>query len=342
MSENRSGCLRNGCFGCVGLVGLGLLVMVAFTAMGFVASQRPSEIESETVRKELPPSTVTLPRYEPRPGELSAEADAELGDQLETITEGAGRSLEFARIEDLEFPTTGVGTLRVDLRMGEFFIVPSDGDQIEVVSEFDTRRFELSQEFKENGEDWEYEVEFGPKGRFSGLFGSNADDNRVEIRVPRGRPIRIVGEMKMGRSESELGGLWLQDWDMDLGMGEHYIDVSEPTPQAARSFRTEGRMGALHIGDLGNASPEDVQVEFRMGEVKVGLEGPWITDSEIYVNCGMGECRIETPDNVHVETEATIAMGERSVRTPDTDLIPEGAPTLQLKVQGSMGEVRVQ
>lgn len=323
--ENNRGCFKTGCFGCLGVTLLGAGVLVVIALIGVTAGSRPAEFEETSARHELPPSA-PVPEW-PQGG-----------------IEGAGTvDLPLSGRPAYEFPSGGVGTLELDLSMGEFVIIPSgEITAIEVDAEYDTRRFRLEETFDEGVDGaWKYKVRFtGSRGLF-GMFGANGGENHIEIRVPKGKPMRLVGSVKMGKSVIDLGGLALQEVDLDSGMGEHDLEFSEPTPVAMDSFRWQSSMGQSTLHDLGNASPARVDVSHRMGELRVDLDGAWSNDSEIDVSCGMGQCSVRVPDDVFIDAGTSVTMGERRVRLPDQDLVPAGAPTLHIDASGSMGEVSI-
>ncbi len=260
-------------------------------------------------------------------------------EQLEDA--GAARDVPTSRFADPE-PPKGVGTLRLDLAMGEFFIRPGDDPEIRVDAEFDRGRFRLVEDMAESDDgDWTYTVRIAHRLSLPGV-GRN-EGNRVEIRLPRGRPLRIVGEIKMGTSEIELGGLWIEEVDLKVGMGEHRLAVSEPTTVPMESLRLRGRMGEVVLRDLGNASPRTVDLGHRMGELTAGLAGQWRRDATIAMGCMMGECTLERPEGVAIVVErASVFMGGKSLDLPDPSEVPPGAPTLHLDLRGMMGETRVQ
>ena len=339
MGEEPRSFFRCGCFGCLGLAGLTVLVLAVLAGVTAISSGGPSDPTEELLTQELP-GAATLP--ERSAGAMLAEDPENDGSAaLNDLPATGARDLPIQRLEGLEFPDTGSGTLRLDLAMGEFEITPVAGlDRIEVDAEYDRARFELEQTFTETSDgNWLATVSFGGGGGFG--FRSGDNDNRVEIRVPLDHAMSIYGEVKMGRSELELGGLWLENVDLELGMGEHIVTFSEPNPMPLAEFATESSMGATEIIGLGYASPAIVSLEHKMGELKADLEGPWAIDSDIEVRCGMGECRIDVPRDVHLDVDAKVAMGGRDMDLPDDDEIPADAPTLRINARASMGEVRI-
>ncbi len=323
MSEKESrGCLKTGLLGCLGVFGLGVVVMLGLGGLAFLDSQRAVEqVTEETSR--------AVPGFERRTATAEQLADAETVETVPT-------SLELP----VETTQGAGGTLELDLQMGEFSIVPSDGDEIEVVADYDQGRFALEEELVEDGDGrWRYRVSFGNKGRLR-LFGGRVD-NRVEIRVPRGLRFALVGEVGMGQSELELGGLSPQLVDLELRMGDHRVSFAEPTAEPMESFDLEASMGSVRVADLGNGSPRSISAQHRMGELRMGLEGQWLTDSDVRVRCSMGECGVRVPDDVNIDSRARVVMGDKSERLPDATEVPAGAPTLRLDLSGAMGEVSV-
>jgi hypothetical protein len=242
---------------------------------------------------------------------------------------------------DRPFPARGSGTLELDLQMGEFVVEPSDGGEIELVGDFDKTRFRLDGTMLEDDDGtWRYRVRFGSRSRLP-IGGGNVR-NKVTIRVPRDLPLSIVGRVRMGSSDLDLGGLWLRAVDLEMAMGDHRVVFSSPTPQPIESFDLDGRMGEIDVVDLGNASPRTVDASHRMGELDLGLEGAWRNDAEIRARWRMGQLTIDTDPSVRVEVgSSTVILGGKTVRVGNRDDLPADAPVLRLDLGGSMGEVVV-
>lgn len=319
--RNWSGCLKGCIFGCLGLVILSFAFFGIMGVLQFRASTIAEEPTQEERRRDLPPVPATASQL----ADARGETDLELG----------------APFAPTELPSSGIGTVQLDLAMGEFIVVPYDGDSIEIEADYDQARFALEEDFQDTGGgDWTYAIRFSAKRRL--MLGFRETRNRVEIRIPRGRPLNVIGEVNMGESELDFGGLWLGKVDLEVGMGQHTVDFSEPSPMPLESFNVAGRMGQVDFERIGNASPGRIEVSHSMGQMTLDLDGDWRADGEVVARCRMGECTVYTPDDVRIETERfDIAMGDRSNRRDDDDELPEGAPTLRLDVTGSMGEIRI-
>ncbi|MEM6792401.1 MAG: hypothetical protein AAF725_00335 [Acidobacteriota bacterium] len=325
------GCFKYGCFGCASVIALvlGLSFLLAAVQFAIVEEDpRPEELQTERILPE-PPPLPGFPGSEPPVGDPTADAPESV-----EIQSGPG-------------PTAGVGTLKLDLQIGDFHVRPGPADEpLRVIADYDAAKFELKEDWQleDNGE-WTYEVSFGAKGGFLSLLvgGGNNSKNEVTVIVPRGHPMNIVGQMKMGQSKVDLGGLWLENYDLDYGMGEHFVEVREPLPFPMTSFRASGSMGELEIRGLGDASPAAVEVDHGMGDFFLDLKGAWRNDAEIEASFSMGACRLWVPEDAYIDWEGgSVAMGESRIELPETSGLAEDAPRLTLSVAGNMGEVTVE
>ena len=335
------GCFKWSCFGCLGsafLVSAGFAVVGLMLAGGSAVSGRSERVD----RAQALPELAAEVRSRVEEGKAKPMAEAEI-DPLEGIS-----SRSVVSPSDLpptsELPETAIGRVTLDLGVREFFLSPGPaGQPITIDAEFDPEAFELTEQLIEQDDgSWEVVIRFETKRRLFGMVISDDHDARVEIMLPRDRPIDLAGDLGIGRAELELGGLWLGDVDLDLGTGEHIVTFSEPTAAPVDRLRLQKSVGELRVRDIGNASPRSVSVSQRIGELWVDLEGPWRNDAEVRVRSGIGSCRLGLPDGVAIDlVGGGVTIGERSVRLPDAGEIPPGAPTLLLDVEGTIGEVNV-
>ncbi|REJ82570.1 MAG: hypothetical protein DWQ36_00940 [Acidobacteria bacterium] len=326
--KSGSSCLKIAGLGCLLLIGLGLVASLLFG--GLVWSSARGGGDSAWLEATL----------------RDEEIDA--GDRRGTSAEAATSTARPGELADatnsVAIPTdlapgTPTSQLTLDLSGGSFELRAHDGAEVEVEGEIDESRYRLEREVTVE-DDGSRRVKITFAQRASSRFVVD-DANRVTVLVPRGEPFTLDGEVKMGESELDLGGLFLRGVDLELAMGDHRIAVSEPTRGVMEQFRVASRMGAVRYTGLGNASPLAVEVRHRMGELRLDLEGPWRGDAAIAMRCSMGQCTADVPDDVHSEVDARATMGGRTVRLPDTGELPPGTPTLHLRARVMMGEVQV-
>ena len=326
------GCLKYGCVGCLSTMALAVGAVFLISAIHLTSDPEDPRPEQRQVERPLPAA--------PTP---PADVRSPATDQPQI-----GEVLPLPELE--EFPQGGgeaTGRVVLDLKMGEFIIRPGPADEpIRIDADYDAGSFELKEEMTP-GDDgsWTYEVGFGSKRGMLGLVlggGRHDIDNRIEITIPRGHPIELVGEVGMGEFEADLGGLWVRRVDVELGMGDHFVEFSDPLPYPMESFQAEASMGSVEVRSLGDASPGSVDVSHSMGELFVDLQGAWQDDAEVDIDFSMGECRVWLPEDVKVEIErASVGLGESSFDSPRSEP-PADAPTLALRLRGNMGEARVE
>lgn len=312
--------LRRGCLGCLAFVGLGVTVVILLLMLPLFLERPESVPVSEEHVPELPPPPEPpppVPPDSPSPQGVTLPVEALPG------TEEALR-------------------LDLDLSAGSFRIEPGPpGEPLKVEAEYDSGRFALEQRYDEEANI--YRIRFGLRGGWFGFFRGSveAGDSKLRILVPPDRPIALSGEVGMGESRFELGGLWITDVNLDLGVGEHRLVVSEPLRAPLERFAIDASVGETELGWLGNASPARVELSHSVGEMSVDLRGAWQRDAVVDVDVGIGECRVKVPDDVHVKVDRSgVGVGEMH-GLGRRDPAPEGAPTLRLRLRGSIGEIRV-
>ena len=323
------GCLKYGCVGCLSVMALGVILIFMLSALHLSSEPEDPRQEQRQAAHDLP-EPPDPPRF---PG-----VDAP---QVPEV-------LPLPELEEFPESPERVGRVLIDLKMGEFVIRPGPaGEPIRVEADYDASAFELEEHFtpSEDG-GWTYDLSFGSqRGLLGMIFRGNRHnvDNRIELIIPRGYPVDIVGEIGIGELEADFGGLWIRRVDLDLGAGDHFVEFRDPLPYPMESFRADASVGNLEVRGLGDASPRSVEVGHSLGELFLDLKGAWQEDAEIDVDFGIGECRLWLPEDVHVDIErASVSIGEASIDRPGSAAVPEDAPTLTLSMSGSIGEVRVE
>lgn len=319
------GCFKFGCFGCLAVFALAVGLLLLLGAIQVTMEDEEPDPQQRQASHPLPPAPP-----------LPAQPDqVEMPDVL-PLPVGVEAPPGVAR-----------GTIVLDLRMGEFTIRPgAEGEEIRVEADYDANAFNLVESFTKNDDgSWVYDVSFGGKGGFLGLLfrgGSNAR-NKVDVIIPRGHPVSIIGKIGMGESESDLGGLWVEHVDLKYSAGDHFLEFREPLPVPMKELLLDGSMGSLEVRGVGEASPRQITVDHGMGELLVDLEGTWRNDASVDVEFSMGECRLWLPRNARVDiARASVGMGEKRIDRRDESGLPADAPLLTLNLSGSMGELRVE
>jgi hypothetical protein len=322
MEEKKSGgsgCLKIAGFGCLAILGLALLASLLVGGLVVSSSRGDDNWVAATLREEK-----IEPANRRTPATAEQVADARTGIDLPT---------------DLALTGAASSHLTLELTGGSFELRAHDGDTVEVEGDFDEDLFTLRQETTvEDDGSQAVTIHFAPQGRARFI---NNTINRLTVLVPRNTPFVLDGKIQMGESDLDLGGLTLRDVDLELAMGDHRIEVSEPTRGVLERFAVQSRMGAVRYEGLGNASPLGVELRHRMGELRLDLDGAWLGDAAISMRCSMGECTATLPDTVRADVDASATMGGRTVNLPDTSDLPADAPTLFVRARVLMGEVGI-
>ncbi len=343
--KNRRGCFKYGCFGCLGVLALVIGLPLLLGLGGFLMGAPEAEFESVDVSQPLPEGSEGSDAAGSFEDPATAVPLAPSGTVAPTDDLGDG-GRQILNLDPSTLAPPPTGTVRLDLGMGEFHVLPApSGEGVRIEGDYDHASFDLEEVFTQNGDGtWEYSIKL--KNNVSWLrrlWGDKQVDNEITIYLPRDQPMALVGEVAMGKSELELGGLWITEVDLELGTGEHELRFSEPTREPLDSLRVESGMGEITLVGIGNASPAGASLEGKFGEFDIDLKGAWRGDSQIAVEFQFGECRVRLPENARINIERTkMAFGDRRLELPDgQEDLPSTAPTLALAIEGSFGEVRV-
>ena len=168
--------------------------------------------------------------------------------------------------------------------------------------------------------------------------------NELTVTIPRDTPFSVNLTIRAGESRVDLGGLSLTDLAVDLAMGEHRLDLSEPLAVAPRSVRLDGGMGEIRFERLGNTRAAELQASGHMGSVTVDLGGAWPAGAtaDVTVNNLMGELRLEAPAGLRLVGFAADSPvpGADGPAGDGRDADPR-LPALRLHVSNTMGETRL-
>ena len=309
-AKSARGCFKVGCFGCLGCLVVVLLVFLVLATVGLTMGVPDEDLVSQEYSRGFP-----------EPDRFAVEP----------------RDLEPAR----------PGRVVLDLSMGQFVIEPGPpGDPIRIEADYDAGSYELIEGFEPSGESgWVYRVEFGLGISWvRKMFHIEDADNRIRIIIPRDVPFVLEGDVGVGESDFELGGLWVTGVELDTGIGEHAVSFAEPVPQPMDHFRIDGSTGELRVSGLGNASPAEVSIYQNIGELHLDLGGAWRQDADVRASHRIGALNVYLPDeNIGVELlRSRLTIGERDVRAvTDRSPPPPGAPTVRLSLASTLGELRV-
>lgn len=299
--SGKRGCFKNGCFGCLGLIAL-IILVVLISALIAKTTMEPVKMED---------------RWLAATESISAPAPSESGSAIATQLKG--------------------GRVILKLGQGEFEIKPAKaGEPLRVQAAYDSNNYFLEENYKVLPDStWVYQLEYyrtqnGMQALIQEIFGNSAK-SRIVVYLPTDVPLDLQLRIKEGGMESELGGLWLNDADLYIGKGGFIISIDEPLQQPMGNLRIHGSMGGLVVSKLGNASPQNIDLSWKMGGADLDLRGAWLNDCDIKLVASMGGMEVRVPDDV-----LTIGMpGLDDAALGENQEIP--LPVLRFDVETSMG-----
>jgi len=307
MAEGGRKWFKIGCFGCLGVICILILISVLLTFTAWL------KVKNEKVEERVIDHTVPVASQPVETGEMTAEGAEE--------------------------PEVAPGRVILDLANGEFHIAPAKpGEPIHVRAVYDTASYDLNENFQpDEGAGWSYGLHFHKTGSslLSPLkFLLGASSPEVRIYLPVGVSMNLDVILSQGESHLELGGLWLTNAKFDLTMGGFELDIDEPLRHPMERLSLNISMGGGEISNLGNASPRYLDVIHRMGGMELDLRGQWMQDSEISINSSMGGGLVRLPRNVEIR-----GLDSGRLRPPDES--ETKPPTLTFSVTSKMGELEI-
>jgi hypothetical protein len=296
--------LRCGCFGCLGLLVVVLVIIGVMLAVAAMKA-RSEEVAEDILTPELP--------------------------VVEALPQGSRESAPDAAVD---LPPAPPGRVELTLRHGGFFIEP--GDELRVEAQYDRKSCNLEERLlTDEATGWTYKVDFSCGG-FS-LMGMlkqmmGGQEPVLKLYLPDDTPMSLNLDLMQGGAVIELGGLWLTKMDLFAELGGAEISVSEPLREPMEEMTIFISMSGSEIRSLGNASPELLDVGFKMGGMELDLRGNWLQDSDISIDGRMGGCAVFLPNDVLIE--GVDAGGLPSGATPEIK-----PPTLRFTTTVDQGEI---
>jgi hypothetical protein len=245
-------------------------------------------------------------------GVLAIGAIAVAGFMILAWAQVAGEELASAELQQVPVAAGSAveagQTYRVLLDIKDADLVISaapEGSEFRVEATFDPRYFDLEQNPKEDdGQGPMWHVWFR-RVRGSGsamtfahrLLGATQPEIRVHL--PRGVQIALNLNTAAGKTEAELSGLDIQKVYGEISGGVLNVGIQEQT-HPMESFEIDSRQARIVVRGLGNASPQRVEFDIKMGYADIDLHGAWIRDAEVELESMLAGGLVRVPKNVKV------------------------------------------
>jgi hypothetical protein len=320
MAGTGSTVFKYGCMGCLGFLGLLLVVAVLVTGVAWMQAD-DLDMAEDHIDPVLPTSSIAIPMPPVRT----------------PVEEADGFSIP-AHLAELQ-ETEPVGIIILRLEGSEFEVEPAPaGESLSIDASYDRNSYELEQSLTESEDGpWEYRISFKKTGGwFTGLKEMfSGQSPRVRIYLPSDIPVALDLQAHKGGAEIELGGMWITEADVNLGMGGMVLSVSEPLKAPMQRMDASASMGGFVFRSLGNASPRELNLEMSMGGGDVDLRGQWVNDADVNIRFSMGGCSVRLPKDVVLEGLDRTGMSVGN----DQEIQP---PTLSFTIEGDVDSINFQ
>jgi len=129
--------------------------------------------------------------------------------------------------------------------------------------------------------------------------------------------------------------LWLTLADIEVHQGGFNLAISEPLNEPMSIFRVQTAMGGFEVEGLGNASPQKLDINCRMGGAQVNLDGAWQNDCDLELAGKMGGMGVIVPRDVEVQ------HGLDEGLTLDESVPEVAKPVMRIHTSEQYGEIDI-
>ncbi|MFL5540039.1 MAG: LiaF domain-containing protein [Longimicrobiaceae bacterium] len=177
----------------------------------------------------------------------------------------------------------GAGRLRVAPSRGDLLYrmeLRYDDEQFRPVTEYDrgAGRLKLGVESREH------------RGRHRG-----DRDQHATIELTPRIPLALSLAFGAGEAQVELGGLALEDVEIQTGASRTVVSFSAPNRVAARRVKVEAGAAEVRVSGLGNTRAPRFEFSGGMGETTLDFGGAWTRSATAEINMGVGSVRLRLP-----------------------------------------------
>jgi len=161
-----------------------------------------------------------------------------------------------------------------------------DAERVSPVAEFDTARrvLELGSRFHRRG-------------------GPDHEKSKAEIELTDRVPLDLGLHFGAGSAEMDLGGLRIQNLQLETGASETTLRIGTPNPIAARRVELKAGAAELNVVGLGNLRAEELVFQGGVGSTTLDFSGAWNRNATAHVQMGMGEVVLRFPRSLGVRID---------------------------------------
>jgi hypothetical protein len=267
-------------------------------------------------------------------------------------------------IPDIEAPDIPIPTFEVTELQERKESIPLDGAEsanVEILfgaGELDVRAGDADQLFsgffRYNIDEWEPEVTY-TDGTLT--IAQESDEanwgwppgnvrNEWELEFTPEIPLEMDCDIGAGEGDLDLTGLELTAVSLDVGAGDFEVRFDEPNEAEMDQFVVNAGASKLEIVGIGNAGPEQAQIQGGVGDITLDLTGAWARSAQVDVTAGVGALSLRLPDNAGVRVEVEGGLSNVDVsglrRSDDAyvnDAYGEADIELDISITAGIGQI---
>jgi hypothetical protein len=173
----------------------------------------------------------------------------------------------------------------------------------------DAARLEVAYEPEKVDYRVEYEVKDGTgylemKSHLNHHLNIDDTDNEWNAAFSTRYPMELKMEVGACEANIDLGGLKLDDLNLEIGAASGEIDFSRENQGRCRFMRCEAGASSLKIKNLGNAGFEDFKFTGGVGSFDIDFRGKYQGESTAKMEIGLGSGDITLPKGLPIRIEA--------------------------------------
>ncbi len=196
------------------------------------------------------------------------------------------RTLTSAR----EFAGEKSVSANVEFAAGVVTVSPGPaGTLYHAVLRYDQRQFQPEVSYADGA------LRVGMRGSEVKVRRGGQHGNRLDLQLGPDAPLDLDLKFAAGESNVELGGLKVERARLATGAAHGRITISRPTVGPCQDLELQAGAAKLDVTGLGNLSPEAMNVQGGVGDVRLDFSGAWRNDVNVKIDMALGSLRLDVP-----------------------------------------------
>jgi len=165
---------------------------------------------------------------------------------------------------------------------------------------YDADRVNVDIDFSKDGD--EGELRLYSKCEYKNDIDDN--DNNWDLSFSRSFDWDVNLEVGFADSRMDLTGLPINRLALDVGASDFYLTFKDANPNKMKKFSVDAGAGDIEIDGIGYANCDRFSFDGGAGDFVLNFEGHRDGFMDVTVDVGVGEVRLEIPDDIPVRVEA--------------------------------------